>query len=139
MGENSTGLLQSTLDLLMSDRFWRSHFHVDPNVVGRHVVLDGREQTILGVLPAHFAFPDFSVEPEVYGLADLDPDTSLAVDKPVYGMWLCSLATGSNPSAGADRSSDVLSRSRVELPSGVCAVVDKTPHGSGVSAAPPGR
>ncbi len=74
--------------VLLSDRFWRSHFHADPNVVGTHVVLDGREQTILGVLPAHFNFPDFSIEPEVYGLADLDPDISLAVDKSVLACGL---------------------------------------------------
>ncbi|HXW92049.1 MAG TPA: ABC transporter permease [Terriglobales bacterium] len=78
--------------VLLSDRFWRSYFHADPGVVGRSVALEGgvqingREQTIIGVLPANFSFPDFSFEPEVYSLIDLDPDTSLAVGKQVLAM-----------------------------------------------------
>lgn len=72
--------------VLLSNRFWRSYFHADPAVVGRSVVLDGREQTIIGVLPAYFSFPDFSLEPQVYALADLDQDTSMTVNKGVYRM-----------------------------------------------------
>ena len=64
--------------ILLSDRFWRSYFHADPNVVGRSVAINGKQQTIIGVLPPHFSFPDFAIEPQVYGPADLDPDTSPA-------------------------------------------------------------
>ena len=72
--------------VMLSDRFWRSYFHADPEIVGKSVAIDGKEQTIIGVLPPRFNFPDFALEPQVYGLADLDPDTSLSVDKGVYGM-----------------------------------------------------
>lgn len=72
--------------VLLSDPFWRSYFHADPKIVGKSVALDGKQQTIIGVLPPRFSFPDFALEPQVYGLADLDPDTSLSVDKSVYGM-----------------------------------------------------
>lgn len=73
--------------ILLSDRFWRSYFHADPNVVGKSVAINGREQTIIGVLPPHFSFPDFALEPQVYGLADLDPDTSpAAMGKIVFFM-----------------------------------------------------
>lgn len=64
--------------ILLSDRFWRSYFHADPNIVGKAVAIDGKAQTIVGVLPPHFSFPDFALEPQVYGLADLSPDTSPA-------------------------------------------------------------
>jgi putative ABC transport system permease protein len=73
--------------ILLSDRFWRSYFHADPNIVGKSVAIDGKQQTIIGVLPPHFSFPDFALEPQVYGLADLDPDTSpAAMAKPVVFM-----------------------------------------------------
>jgi predicted permease len=64
--------------ILLSDRFWRDYFHADPNVVGKSVAINGKQQTIIGVLPPHFSFPDFALEPQIYGLADLDPDTSPA-------------------------------------------------------------
>src|SRR5579863_4001873 len=73
--------------ILLSDRLWRSYFHADPNVVGKSVAIDGKEQTIIGVLPPHFSFPDFALEPQVYGLADLDPDTiPAAMVKNVFFM-----------------------------------------------------
>jgi predicted permease len=73
--------------ILLSDRFWRSYFHADPNIVGKSVAIDGKQQTIIGVLPPHFSFPDFALEPQVYRLANLDPDTSpAAMVKPVSFM-----------------------------------------------------
>ncbi len=51
------------------------------------MAINGKEQTIIGVLPPHFSFPDFALEPQVYGLADLDPDTSpAAMGKIVFFM-----------------------------------------------------
>lgn len=48
--------------------------------------LEGKRQTIIGVLPPHFSFPDSGAEPDVYVPADLDPDTSLALSKSVFVM-----------------------------------------------------
>jgi predicted permease len=39
--------------VLLTHRFWQSHFGSDPGVVGRTVTLDGAGYTILGVLPAN--------------------------------------------------------------------------------------
>lgn len=65
--------------VLLSHRLWQSKFAGDPSIVGRSVTLDGKIQTVVGVLPAHFLFPDPGIEPDVYMPADLDPDTSISI------------------------------------------------------------
>ena len=70
--------------VLLSHRLWESKFQGDPSVVGRAVTLDGKIQTVVGVLPAHFLFPDPAIEPDVYVPADLDPDTSLSRQKFIW-------------------------------------------------------
>ncbi|MGC1784762.1 MAG: ABC transporter permease [Acidobacteriaceae bacterium] len=72
--------------VLLSDRLWRNRFHADPGIVGKALTLDGKRQTIIGVLPQHFIFPDPGAEPDVYVPADLDIDTSLVVSKSVFVM-----------------------------------------------------
>jgi putative ABC transport system permease protein len=42
---------------LISDRYWRSRFNADPNVLGRVVRMTNRAYAIVGVLPPDFAFP----------------------------------------------------------------------------------
>ncbi|HTU45549.1 MAG TPA: ABC transporter permease [Terracidiphilus sp.] len=72
--------------VLLSDRFWRSELHADAKVVGKTVILDGIAQTVIGVLPPHFSFPDLALEPDIYGPIDLDRDTTYSVQKPVFGI-----------------------------------------------------
>jgi putative ABC transport system permease protein len=43
--------------VVVSDRFWRSHFNADAAAVSRSVVLDGEPYTIVGVMPAEMRFP----------------------------------------------------------------------------------
>ena len=40
--------------VVLSERFWRSHFGANPGVIGRTVSLDGDPFTIAGVMPARF-------------------------------------------------------------------------------------
>lgn len=40
--------------LVLSDRGWDRHFHRDPNVIGRTVLVNGAPFTIIGVAPAGF-------------------------------------------------------------------------------------
>lgn len=42
---------------LVSDRLWRQSFGSDPDIVGRHVEIDGRVHEIVGVMAAGFRFP----------------------------------------------------------------------------------
>ncbi len=64
--------------ILLSRRLWQSQFHGDPSIVGRAVTLDGKTQTVVGILPEHFLFPDPGIEPDVYFPADFDRDTSVS-------------------------------------------------------------
>lgn len=73
--------------IILSNRFWRSQFHADSKVIGKSVTIDGRAETIVGVLPANFTFPNYGLEPDVYAPADLDRSTSLSVQQGVVGMF----------------------------------------------------
>ncbi len=44
--------------LVISDDLWRHRFHADPGIVGRTVRFGERTDTIIGVMPRGFAFPD---------------------------------------------------------------------------------
>ena len=46
--------------LLISDALWRDRYALDPNIVGREVVISGEPATIIGVMPEGFAFPGTS-------------------------------------------------------------------------------
>jgi len=51
---------------VISDGFWHSHFAGDPAALGRALVLDGKNATIVGILPASFRFPLQFPEPDVW-------------------------------------------------------------------------
>jgi putative ABC transport system permease protein len=48
--------------VLLSDKFWRSHFGADPQVVGRAINLNGESTTIIGVMPSQLNFPRQNVQ-----------------------------------------------------------------------------
>ena len=52
-GEDRPGAPKS---IVLSYTFWERHFHGDRSAIGRSVVLDGVGHTIVGVMPASFAF-----------------------------------------------------------------------------------
>jgi predicted permease len=41
---------------ILTDGFWRSHFHADPNVLGKTFLNDGVAVTVIGILPRDFRF-----------------------------------------------------------------------------------
>src|SRR5205814_4572811 len=43
--------------VIISQDFWQKHFGGDPNVLGRTIMLDRRQHTVIGVMPAGFQFP----------------------------------------------------------------------------------
>jgi putative ABC transport system permease protein len=56
--------------VLISDRFWRTHLHADPNVLGKRLKLGPFSSTIVGVMPASFLFPEQDVD--VWTPSDVD-------------------------------------------------------------------
>jgi len=48
--------------VVLSHAFWQRHFHGDSSVIGRSVLLDGVSHTIVGVMPASFAFPESGLD-----------------------------------------------------------------------------
>jgi predicted permease len=44
--------------VILTDGLWRESFGADPAVIGRTMRLNGRDSTIVGILPRHFAFGD---------------------------------------------------------------------------------
>jgi putative ABC transport system permease protein len=51
---------------VISDGFWHSHFAGDPRTLGKPLVLDGKNATIVGILPPSFHFPVQFPEPDVW-------------------------------------------------------------------------
>ncbi|SPF49388.1 conserved membrane hypothetical protein [Candidatus Sulfopaludibacter sp. SbA4] len=42
---------------VLSEELWRSRFAADPNILGRSITVDGIKRSVIGVMPAGFAFP----------------------------------------------------------------------------------
>ena len=57
--------------VVLSHSAWQRYFNGDPAIVGRVVAFDGRGRTIVGVMPARFAFPDAFVQ---YWVPYVPPD-----------------------------------------------------------------
>ena len=48
--------------VLISDRYWKTRLAADPRALGTGIRIEDRAYTIVGVLPADFAFPDREVD-----------------------------------------------------------------------------
>jgi predicted permease len=42
---------------VLSQGLWRSRFAADPNILGKSITVDGIKRSVIGVMPAGFAFP----------------------------------------------------------------------------------
>jgi len=45
--------------VILTDSIWRSQFAADPGIIGRPLRVDGSNRTVIGVMPATFAYPLF--------------------------------------------------------------------------------
>jgi putative ABC transport system permease protein len=43
--------------VILSDALWQRHFGADQNILGKNLTLDDKSYTVVGVMPAGFAFP----------------------------------------------------------------------------------
>src|SRR5258708_3792415 len=55
--------------VLISYDFWRRVFGGDRNAVGSSLTLEGRDYTVIGVLPSHFSFPLLGTKVDKIGRA----------------------------------------------------------------------
>src|SRR5271154_522886 len=51
---------------IVSDSFWHSHFGGDEGLLGRVLTVDGKNVTVVGILPKKFSFPLQVPEPEIW-------------------------------------------------------------------------
>ena len=58
---------------IISDGFWHSHFAGEASAVGRILNIDGRQVTVVGILPASFRFPLQFPEPDIWMPRVSDP------------------------------------------------------------------
>ncbi len=68
--------------VILTDSFWRDHFHSDPSLIGRSITLDGESDVVVGILPPAFRFPkaaqlgpliDFGPQLDFFKPLGLDP------------------------------------------------------------------
>jgi putative ABC transport system permease protein len=69
-GEDDPG---RPLTVVLSERLWRRRYGSSRDVLGRHVMANGRDHTIVGVLPGSFEFWDRDTE--IWAIRPLDPPT----------------------------------------------------------------
>jgi putative ABC transport system permease protein len=55
---DADGLSGGPQVVLLSEGLWRETFHADPNIVGQSIKVSGKPQTVVGVIPAGFRFPE---------------------------------------------------------------------------------
>jgi predicted permease len=72
--------------VMLSDRLWRNRFNADARIVGKAITLDGASYTVIGVLPRYFSFPSPYLEPDLYGSAVLERDTTVSFTKQIWGI-----------------------------------------------------
>lgn len=58
---------------LISERLWERRYGRHPGVIGRSIALNGRQFTVIGVMPASFRFRN--PEADVWAILTLDPPT----------------------------------------------------------------
>ena len=43
--------------IVISERLWKRRFNSDPSLIGKSLLLNGRNYTVIGIMPAKFEFP----------------------------------------------------------------------------------
>src|SRR5262245_41798454 len=67
-GEDQPGV---PLTAVISERLWRRRFGSDPQVIGRTIVLNGRQGTVIGIMPSAFRFRDSTAD--IWSIFTLNP------------------------------------------------------------------
>ncbi len=74
--------------VLLTDLFWREHFHSDRRIVGGSIVLDGQNHTVAGVLPSGFRVSSGCEDRLADHVARVsERDSSRSCDVYLGGLW----------------------------------------------------
>ena len=60
--------------VVISHGLWQRRFGADPELSGKTLTLDGNSYTVIGIMPAGFAFPKFPRAADVWVALSRDPD-----------------------------------------------------------------
>ncbi len=60
--------------VVISHGLWQRRFGADPQLPGKTLTLDGNSYTVIGIMPAGFAFPKFPKAADVWVALSRDPD-----------------------------------------------------------------
>ena len=74
--------------VVISHKLWRGSFASDSSIVGRTIVLDGQPQTVIGVMPEGFDFPNLPAQAPVRGVTPFPASEywlAIAVDPMAMG------------------------------------------------------
>lgn len=96
--------------ILLSHSLWTERYGADPRIVGRHVVVDGVPSTIVGVMPATFAFP--SVNARFWVPITIDPGNITATWAFGGAGFLARLEPGISPQRATAEISAILPQMR---------------------------
>ena len=98
------------LTVVLSDAIWRTRYHADPSILGKPVRANGRDATVIGVMPAEFSFPTHEV---VWLPAQHDMATAEIEDRDgFFYEALVSVSRGDAPAIGARLDSIRLERAK---------------------------
>ena len=87
------------LKVVLSYGFWQSHFNRADDVIGRVLMLDGRPNTVIGVMPEGFQFPIQTDSLELYTTMAEDastPDGTRFNTQQQGNHWLTGIRSGKN-------------------------------------------
>jgi putative ABC transport system permease protein len=81
--------------IVLSDAYWRRRFAASPSVVGRALLINGWQYTVVGVMPKGFAYP-----PDAEAWAPFAADSQAMHRGSRYVRGIGRLAAGSTPAEG---------------------------------------
>jgi len=75
--------------VILPERLWRDKFNGDPGILGKTLRLGAQPYTVIGVMPAHFAFPiEAGHDEEVWVPMELTPSILSGSDRTLNGVGL---------------------------------------------------